>query len=67
MNLKTEMNHGEHGVHGVQTKEGLGFAKSRKAKEGLTQKVIAHQAIKILYLLPSVSSVSSVVNSHSPF
>ena len=61
------MNHGEHGVHGVQTKEGLGFAQSHRAKRGLTQKMIAHQAFKILHLLPSSLSVSSVVNSHSPF
>jgi len=48
----------------MQTREGLGFTKSRKAKGGLTQKEIAHQAIKILYLLPSVLAV---VNSHFPF
>jgi hypothetical protein len=54
--LKTEMNHREHGVHGVQTKEGLGFAKSGKAKGGLTQKMITHQLIKAPYLLPSVLS-----------
>ena len=49
--LQTEMNHG---VHGGQTEEGRGFAKSRKAQGGLPQKVRAHQAREILYLLPSL-------------
>jgi len=40
----------------VQTKGGLEFAKSHEAKEGLTQKRIAYQAFKRLYLLPSVLS-----------
>jgi hypothetical protein len=31
--IKTEMNHGELGAHGVQTKEGLGVAKFHKAKD----------------------------------
>jgi len=56
-----------HGVHGVQTKEGLGFAKSHKAKGILTQKVMALPVIKILYFLPSVVFESTVVKSHFPF
>ena len=64
VNLKTEMNYEEQGVHGGQTKEGLGFAESRKAKGGLTPKGMAHPAIKILDLLPAVSCV---VNSRFPF
>ena len=51
MNLKTEMNHGE---HGVQTNEGLGFAKPHKVNGGLSQKVIPHQSFNILYIPPSV-------------
>jgi len=58
------MNHGE---HGVQTKEGLGFAKPHKGNGGLSQKVIPHQAFNILYIPPSVLSVNFVVNSHFPF
>jgi len=57
------MNHGELGVYGAQTKEGLGIAKSHKTKGSLTQTMIAHQAFKCLYLLPSVLSGSFVVNS----
>ncbi len=48
-------------------KRGPGFAKSRKAKGRLTQKVRAHQAIEILDLLPSVLPVSSGVDSRFPF
>jgi hypothetical protein len=66
-NRKTEMNHGVHGERGVQPKEVLRFAKSNKTKECLTQEVIVPHAFKILYLLPSVLSVTSVVNSHFPF
>ena len=56
-----------HGGHGVQTKEALGVVKLHKAMGGLTQKMIPHQTFKILYIPPSVLSVSSVVNSHFPF
>jgi len=65
--LETKMYHREHRVHGVQTTEGPGLAQSHKAKGGLTQTRIAHKAFRILYLPPSVLSVSSVVNSYSPF
>ena len=67
MNLKTEMNHGGHGEHGVQTADGLGFVKPHKVKGEASQKVIPHRAFTILYIPLSVLSVTSVVNSNFPF